>query len=690
MRRRSAGASAAAQIAFPETVRATASPETGADVRRLAREHGVKYKAQIDGLRAVAVLPVILFHAGFTFFSGGYVGVDIFFVISGYLITTIILNDLAAGRFSVVNFYERRARRILPALFVVLLACLPFAWMWLDEEELKDFSQSLVAVSSFSSNILFWIKTDYFAPNAELWPLLHTWSLAVEEQYYLGIPLILWLAWRYARRAILPVFLIMVAVSFVAAATQVYDYPAATFYLLHARAWELLAGGILAWLAFGSKIDLSPTANQVLSLVGLALVLGSIFLFTERTPFPSAYAAIPVLGTVLIILSAQPGTLACRLLSNRAMVGIGLISYSAYLWHQPIFAFARHRLVRPPTPLEYACLAALSLALAWLSWKYIEVPFRDKSRIGRRGIFVFSLAGIVAFASLGMIGHLRDGFPERLQKIPHAAEFKQATVKNGWCFYSVDTIRSLPVGAEGVKCWLGVRRGDAGASGVLFGDSFAGQYEPFWDTVGKRAGLRLNAITTNWCYPAFSQEFTGPKGRDAYRQCLYDREYVKKHLAAYDFVVLGGHWAQIAEQGRLQDVIDAMDAIAASGKLVIVMPSPKLHDLNPLSAYKKSFMFGKPFSMETIGSQRDEQARAANLAVRNAAAKHANVVYIDRSDLFGVDGRSSDVDANGIPFALDTGHISIYGAKASAESFLRSDKYRQIVARLGKPQPDNR
>lgn len=639
----------------------------------------MKYRAHIDGLRAVAVLPVILFHAGFSFFSGGYVGVDVFFVISGYLITTLLLGDLESGRFSIINFYERRARRILPALFVVLLVCLPFAWMWLDEEELKDFSQSLVAVSFFSSNILFWIKTDYFAANAELWPLLHTWSLGVEEQYYLAIPLIMWLAWRYARRMIVPVFTVMVVASFAAAVVLVDRYPAATFYLLHTRAWELLAGGILAVLTFKSKIDLAPSTHQALSLAGLGMVMASIFFFTEKTPFPSAYTLLPVLGSVLIIMSAQPGTLAHRLLSNKMLVGIGLISYSAYLWHQPIFAFARHRLIRPPTQLEYAGLAALSLALAYLSWRFVENPFRDKSRVDRKRIFALSFVGIAGFALLGLYGHMRGGFPQRLQKIEHAREFKLAAINNGWCFYSVDTIGSLRIGPEGTKCWLGDTSGEPTASGVLFGDSFAGQYEPFWGVVGSHARLRLNAITTNWCYPGFSDGFTGPKGSPAYRQCLYNRKYVKDHLDTYDFVVLAGHWTQIAEQGHLQDVIDAMNEIAATGKPVIVMPSPKLYDLSPLSAYKKSIMFDRPFSMSTIGSHRDDAARKANEAMRSAAAKWPNVVYIDRSDLFTVDGRMSGLDAEGIPFSLDSGHISIHGAKASADGFLRTAKYREIV-----------
>ena len=304
----------------------------------------MKYRAEIDGLRALAVLPVILFHAGFEWFSGGFVGVDVFFVISGYLITTIIISEMAEGKFSIVNFYERRARRILPALFFVMAACLPFAWMWLTPPHLKDFGQSLVAVSTFSSNIHFWLESGYFDTGGELKPLLHTWSLAVEEQYYILFPIFLMLTWRLGIKWILILLSIVFFVSLGVAQWGAYNTPNAAFFLLPARAWELLVGVFAAfYLKYNTHLK-SHSLNQALSLLGFGMIVYSIISFDKATPFPSLYALIPTIGTGLLILCAVPKTFVHKLLSLKFIVGIGLISYSAYLWHQPLLVFARHRL----------------------------------------------------------------------------------------------------------------------------------------------------------------------------------------------------------------------------------------------------------------------------------------------------------------------------------------------------------
>ena len=208
----------------------------------------MKYRAEIDGLRALAVVPVIFFHAGFELFSGGFVGVDVFFVISGYLITTILIEDLENQRFSLVNFYERRARRILPALFFVMFVCIPFAWMWMLPSQMKDFSQSLVAVSLFASNVLFWRESGYFDAAAEEKPLLHTWSLAVEEQYYVLFPIFLFLAWRYGKKRVFWMIVAMASISLLLSEWGWRNKATANFYLAPTRAWELFAGSIAAFI----------------------------------------------------------------------------------------------------------------------------------------------------------------------------------------------------------------------------------------------------------------------------------------------------------------------------------------------------------------------------------------------------------------------------------------------------------
>ena len=378
------------------------------------------YRPEIDGLRAVAVLPVILFHAGFSWFSGGFVGVDVFFVISGYLITSIILDDLHQGTFSLVHFYERRARRILPALFFIMAVCMPFAWTLLIPRDLKDFGESLAAVSIFSSNILFWLESGYFATEAGLKPLLHTWSLAVEEQYYILFPLLLMTCWRFGVRWIVGIIALSLVASLAIAHWGAYHKPTATFYLLPTRGWELFLGALTAfYLRRKSRLpDNTPTnrnwPQELLGISGLTLIIIAIVCFDRSVPFPSLYALLPTVGAVLIILGAHDGTMVARLLGSRVPVTIGLMSYSAYLWHQPLLAFGHYQSLHEPSALLMGLLCGLTLPLAWLTWRYVEAPFRDRTRFSRRFIF-FSAAGTAGvFIVLGLTISALDGVPQRL------------------------------------------------------------------------------------------------------------------------------------------------------------------------------------------------------------------------------------------------------------------------------------
>jgi len=380
----------------------------------------MKYRPEIDGLRAVAVLSVIFFHAGISFFSGGYVGVDVFFVISGYLITTIILGEMADGKFSIINFYERRIRRILPALTVVMLVCLPFAYYWMLPVQLVEFSQSLVAVSLFFSNILFWFQTGYFETSSELKPLLHTWSLAVEEQYYLFFPLLIILLSRFGKRIMLGTLILIGLTSILWAQLRVGEDPNSTFYLIFTRLWEILIGSLVAFYLSNKRTQnsvhkpLSLFIGQILSLVGLLLILYSIAAYSHYTPFPSLYTLAPTLGAALVILFAFEKTIAGRFLGNKILVGIGLISYSAYLWHQPIFAFARLISVEVPNETSVFLLGILSLVIAYLTWKYVESPFRDRTRFGRKEIFRYAVISSMIVIGIGVLGVINEGFGNRV------------------------------------------------------------------------------------------------------------------------------------------------------------------------------------------------------------------------------------------------------------------------------------
>lgn len=374
------------------------------------------YRREIDGLRALAVVPVVLFHAGSPIPGGGYVGVDVFFVISGYLITSIILADLKCGRFSILNFYERRARRILPALFVLVLVCFPVAWLCLLPDDMQDFTQSLAAVSLFISNLLFLQESGYFDAAAELKPLLHTWSLAVEEQYYLIFPAVLVLVWRLQRKWVFPLLASIAASSLLLAQWASHNHPEAAFYLLPTRAWELMAGGLAA-LHHSRHPKAHPRRNfrEVGSGLGILLILYAMTAYDRRLPFPN-FALLPVCGAVLVILLADKDTLVGKFLGLRIMVGIGLVSYSAYLWHHPLFAFARHASTPEPGAALVSLLAAASFGVAYLSWRFIETPFRSRVQFSRRQILLYSIVGSFCILWIGLAGHFSGGFIGRFDK----------------------------------------------------------------------------------------------------------------------------------------------------------------------------------------------------------------------------------------------------------------------------------
>ena len=369
----------------------------------------VQYRREIDGLRAVAVLPVIWFHTGFFGLSGGFLGVDVFFVISGFLITGILLNEIEGGTFSILGFYERRARRILPALFVVVLTTIPFAWFLLDPPAFADYSRSIASVMLFISNVHFWENVNYFGLNVEQMPLLHTWSLAVEEQFYLVFPLVLLLFRRISWVLTVTLLGILAALSLALSEWGWRNEPDVNFFFTFSRFWELFAGAIAAVVAKYGALK----GNGILAMLGLVLILGSMMVLDEATPVPSLYALAPVLGSVLVLLFAQGGAFVARLLSLRWLVGVGLISYSAYLWHYPLFAFAHVAYPNGLHPGLMLVLLVLTLVLAGLTWIYVEQPFRRRTEriLSRRGSLfaVFGVIGAVFFA-FGVVGDLKDGF----------------------------------------------------------------------------------------------------------------------------------------------------------------------------------------------------------------------------------------------------------------------------------------
>ncbi|MEL7444438.1 MAG: acyltransferase family protein [Pseudomonadota bacterium] len=379
----------------------------------------VTYRPEIDGLRAVAVLSVLVYHAGFTvsdtlLLSGGFLGVDIFFVISGYLITKIILEDLEVGKFSIAKFYDRRARRILPALLVVMTAALVVGWYWLTPKAMTEFAGSAVASLLFTSNVWFLLEDSYWAEPSALKPLLHTWSLAVEEQFYLFFPLLLMAIWRFARDRILLVFLVLFVASLGLAEWASRAMPEANFYLLPFRGWELLLGSILVVLEPRSKrLRLGRGIYRLATAFGLIAILGSMVLFDSDTRHPSIATLVPVLGTGAIILFARKEDHVIGLLSFRPFVWVGLISYSLYLWHFPILAFAQIRETEL-SDLQRLGLLGLSAVLAIITYFAIEQPARNRGVVRLSMLFPTIGGASVLLAASFLFLIVQDGYPARL------------------------------------------------------------------------------------------------------------------------------------------------------------------------------------------------------------------------------------------------------------------------------------
>ena len=351
----------------------------------------MKYRAEIDGLRALAVIPIILFHAEFEIFRGGFIGVDVFFVISGYLISSIILNNIEKGTFSLLDFYERRARRILPALFFVLIIICFISYFLMLPDELENTGQSIIATLLFANNILLQITSGYWGVSPSFKPLLHTWSLGIEEQFYVIFPILITVIYKYSPRMLVIFPTILLLSSFFIGIYLASNYPVSSFLGIHTRAYELLVGFLCAIYLRAPRKKISLNKKQFLSLSGIAMIVISILTFDEATPYPGIHSVLPVIGSALIILFATKGTAVYSFFRLKILVAIGLISYSLYLWHQPLFAYTRLASNSEPSLLKYFLIIALTFVFAYLSYRYIEAPYRNVSRVGKK-TFIIHLA----------------------------------------------------------------------------------------------------------------------------------------------------------------------------------------------------------------------------------------------------------------------------------------------------------
>lgn len=641
------------------------------------------YRPEIDGLRALAILPVVFFHYRVPGFAGGFVGVDVFFVISGYLITSLIQSEMARGTFSLAHFYERRIRRIFPGLFAMIAVVTAAAYVFFFPFDLVRYAQSLFASALFGANFEFWREAGYFDALANQKPLLHLWSIAVEEQFYLLFPALLILLRRSRPRLRIAATGLIFVVSFVLGTWGTGAAPVATFYLLPARAWELMLGALLALGAFPAIR--SCVVSNVLAALGIVLIGAAVFSYTPQTPFPGPAALLPCVGTALVIHAADPkATFVGRVLVVRPLVFVGLISYSLYLWHWPVYVLATYVHFREPTGLEGIALMALSFVLAILSWRFVERPFRKVHlRIARRRLFPGAAFAAGLTAATAAFGTSTDGLPGRLnpalQRIIAEQDDHEPRIERcfGMTAADVRQHRLCTIGARGVA-----------PSFLLWGDSHADAILPAVSqaaALAHRAGLFAGGES---CPPLLGVTTPAP-------DCHAFNEAVMAVAKAPSIkeVILESRWAKYAEgtgygvepKGRAvllsDDACTADETIhdnhavfarglsrtlmglRAPGKNIVIVgavpeigwPVPAVLARRAL-AHDTDVAHGEPRLGDYLARQRFVMTTFARLRRANGV----RVLYPHR--ILCASG-SCEVAENGVPLYRDEHHLSVYGAR---------------------------
>ena len=492
----------------------------------------LSYRRDIDGLRGLAVAAVVLYHYGVPGLTGGYVGVDVFFVLSGYLMMSLIHKDLLAGDFSIAQFYERRIRRILPALVAMLLATLACGLAILFPRPLVSLAKTTAAAAVFAANGAFWWRTGYFARAADQMPLLHLWSLSVEGQFYVIFPLLMVFTARRAAGRYALVLWLLAAASFGVSLWSTSRAPGAAFFLLPSRLWELLAGAIAALPS--PAVAGHRHRNTALAIAGLALIAAAAFGYSMTTPFPGAAALLPCAGAALVLAAGgSTPTIVNRGLGWPPLVALGRISYSLYLWHWPAYVLTSYELARPLSAAEAASLMALTTGLAAISWKYIEEPFRKPGGVLLRRPFIASGAAAAVTVALALAVVFTAGLPGRFghETLAILAAEEPATTCDP---------ASIPSADLGLVCTIG-SHGSGSPSFVVWGDSHAGAISPAVERAALKYGLSGELSVMNDCPPLPGLV----RARWADGSCERRNDAMLPHLRAAGIktVILAARWA---------------------------------------------------------------------------------------------------------------------------------------------------
>jgi len=631
----------------------------------------IAYRPDIDGLRAIAVLGVMFYHAGLKV-PGGYVGVDVFFVISGFLITSLLLKELRQGTFSLLNFWERRARRILPALAVVVAAVITAGWFFLVPADYEVLGKQVIALIGCSSNIKLCLETGYFATAAETKPLLHTWSLSLEEQFYLFIPLLLAGLFRVRRSHwIAPILLLGALVSFGLSVYGSYRAPAATFFLLPTRAWELATGSLLA---FAQPIP-QARLRTLIAWLGLAAILGPFFFYAPGIRFPGLTALPPVAGAALLIWSglrlptpdSQLPT-PNRLLASRLFVWIGLLSYSLYLWHWPLFAFQKYISETPASlPLRLSIVAS-SVMLAWLSLRFVELPFRSRALIrSRNHVFALSAGTMVGLLLASLLLWKTNGARNRLS--PEAQLI--ATGATDYAFLNTLTVRDIPdnliqFGAPKLPPKV-----------LVWGDSHAMAIMTAVDLACKQAGIAARAATADSTPPVLEWfgHFTFGQNENAPAFNAAVLEYIKSAAPqGLSHVVLAARWEyylkkELTENERFQLALRrTVREIQATGCHVVILIDVPQFSFDPPKSLALNALLGNSASHLVSDSGQYLADTSLQRPILTELGQHG-VTVINPAEFFtDSNGIIRPADKNGVLY-YDNNHLSTHGSLRLTEIF---------------------
>ncbi len=612
-----------------------------------------KYRPEIDGLRTLAILPVLLFHAGVPGLSGGFVGVDVFFVISGFLITGIVAREVDEQRFSIIRFYERRIRRILPALTVVIAAVLVgSAWLYFPSD-FKLVPRSVVATLLFGSNILFWSEASYFDVAAHSKPLLHTWSLAVEEQFYVFFPLLLVLLARagprWRRITLVAIFVGSLLLSIKYSASK----PDLAFYMLPTRVWELIAGALLAVEAIPPVTN--RRAREALALGGLAAIVWAVCNYTETTVFPGVAALLPVLGAAILIHVAA-GTLVGRLLSLRPVVFVGLISYSLYLWHWPVIVFTEYATDRRLVGLDTAAAIAVSFALATLSWRYVERPFRNTQRVPQRQLFAYAGLAAASLGTVAALGIAAQGWPQRFNADALRLEAASASVspRREECHRQ----QFDPPGT--VPCTFGAK---VTPTVMLWGDSHGVELSFALGEIATQRRVAMVSETTSSCLPVLGLALLGPACQ---ARNLASMSYLDTHPEIRTVLMIG-FWANPANglrPGLPEALSSTIKRLRAGGRKVVLVGAIPMQPW-PVPRHLAHLAQRGMLDQNDGSSVADLGAATRYLNPTFTTLGAEGVTIVQPGDSLCPTGRC-DVSRNGQTLYFDRHHLSIAGARIVA------------------------